>query len=444
MKNRYLSLDLLIKLGSEYHLNYSDLEYKFINYYNSISKTQKKDLSLLGDTKNFAYLLYLIFLISPFNLVIQLFFKFYYQYLAHTKVLLNVNNSGIHLWQDFKNLKDVNLLAIDSFTTKFFAKKLPFKYSIFILKNYLYLLYQNFKFKKFKENTYLFDLEVFRKFLNDYMFGCFLGSIKTTTILEGAAYTLNLPKYLGIKKINKIIKVVAFQFHAASTEPSMSLFQADKILSINKNTSLNIPQVFGNRAEESVGSRCLINFVYKSNRPIKYNPNKKSFLILLGNSMHPKGEFYGPSHYQIYHTFLNNLIRLSKEFNFWDFYFLEHRTVEFRYEFDYFKNTPIKYLNKNSNVYEETLKHLFVVTFGSTLVPELFPHHPNLYMYSPSSESPFRVTDKKFRFISSYETLVMKLHLAEKKFNEDLYDYNFLPIINPQYFENNVFNSALL
>ena len=85
-----------------------------------------------------------------------------------------------------------------------------------------------------------------------------------------------------------------------------------------------------------------------------------------------------------------------------------------------------------------------MVTFGSTLVPELFPYHPNLYMYSPSSESSFRVTDKKFRFISSYETLVMKLHLAEKKFNEDLYDCKFLPIIKPQYFEKNVFNSALL
>ena len=157
---------------------------------------------------------------------------------------------------------------------------------------------------------YFFDLETFRKFLNDYMYGCFLGSIKTNSILEGAAYTLNLAKYLGSKKINKNIKVVALQHHAASTEPSMSLFQADKILSINKNTSLNIPQVFGNRAEISIGSRCLINFVYKANRPIKYNPNKKA-LILLGNSMHPKGDYYGPSHDQIYHTFLNDLIRLS-------------------------------------------------------------------------------------------------------------------------------------
>ena len=76
MKNRYLSLDLLIKLGSEYQLKHSDLEKKLINYYKYISNLKRKDLSLLGDTKNFAYLLYLIFLISPFNLIFSYFLNF--------------------------------------------------------------------------------------------------------------------------------------------------------------------------------------------------------------------------------------------------------------------------------------------------------------------------------------------------------------------------------
>ena len=83
---------------------------------------------------------------------------------------------------------------------------MPLKYFKYFFLNYFYLFIEEFNFKI--KDKYRYDLESFRMFLNDYMYGFFLGGINTDIVIDGAAYTLNLSKYLGIKEVNKKAKVI--------------------------------------------------------------------------------------------------------------------------------------------------------------------------------------------------------------------------------------------
>ena len=287
-----------------------------------------------------------------------------------------------------------------------------------------------FKYIIYPKNRifYFYDLEIFQKLLNDYMIGNYISTFNFKSSLEAAAYTLTLAKYLGIKKVNKKIKVIALQVHSATNEPMMSLFQADRVLSINKKTSIYLPQVFSNREEVPVGSRLFD--IYRFNyRSVLFKPTEKNFLVLLGNTLHPNGNYYGPFHNKLYKDFLDDLIKISKNLKTWKFYFLHHKNFHSNYEINYLLNSPFIKLDHSLNAYSASLKHLFVVSFSSTVVTELYTYHPNIYLYSPNNKSPFRVSNDKFRMIFSYSRLMQSIANTEinasKKLTKHIYYENF-------------------
>ena len=359
MKEKYKSLALLFKFSEKYKINFSNLKDAFIQYYDFVSNTKKKNLSKSYIIKYLLYFIYIIYLISPIHYITIYLFLFYINTFHRVKVLLNMNNSAKHHWVFFRKYKNVYNIFIDSRITKIFGKIVPIRYLKFIVLNYLYLIFDYERYKRGSiEFNDLYDLDVFSKFLNDIMYGCFLGKIRTRSILEGSAYTLNLPKYIGIKLSNPNTKVIASQFHAASSDPSMSLFQADKILSIGPKTSIHLPQFIGKRQEEVVGSRSLIYRAKKFKNNLKFNPNGKELLVLLGNTHNPKGLYYGPSHNLRYKKFLDDFIKISDQMSDWKVYFLEHPNYELNFERSYCSKSSIQFLDKNLDVYLESLNKL--------------------------------------------------------------------------------------
>ena len=239
------------------------------------------------------------------------------------------------------------------------------------------------------------------------MIGSFLGGLTSQVSLDAGAYTLNFAKYVGIKEINKKIDVCALQVHAASREPMMIFFQADKIFSITERSSIFYPQIIGKREEKVVGSRLLEKYIDSSSESLKFKPQGNSILVLFGNTHHPNGLYYGPNHNKLYGKFLEDLIKLSEDFNYCKFCYLHHKNFKSNFEIDYLANSSFIKLDPFLNVYLTSLKYDFVISFGSTVVTELYNYHPNIYLYSPSSSSPYRVQDKTFRYINSY------MHLKE-------------------------------
>ena len=209
----------------------------------------------------------------------------------------------------------------------------------------------------------------------------------------------------------------------------MSLFQADRVLSINQKTSIYFPQVFSKRDEIPVGSRLFdrYRFNYWSEG---FKPTEKNFLVLLGNTLHPNGNYYGPFHNKLYKEFLDDLIKISKNLKMWKFYYLHHKNFHSNYEINYLSKSPFVKLDHNLNVYSASLKHLFVVSFSSTVVTELYTYHPNIYIYSPNNKSPFRVSNDKFRMIFSYSKLLQAIDETEinasKKLTKHIYSENFV------------------
>ena len=68
-------------------------------------------------------------------------------------------------------------------------------------------------------------------------------------------------------------------------------------------------------------------------------------------------------------------------------------------------DSSFKELDSKLNVYSTSLKYSIVVSYASTVVTELYSYHPNIYLYSPLGQSPYRVIDDNFRFISNFSNL---------------------------------------
>ena len=122
---------------------------------------------------------------------------------------------------------------------------------------------------------------------------------------------------------------------------------------------------------------------------------------------------------------MEDLKNLSRDFSFWEFYYLNHKNFKSNFEVDYLSDSSFIQLDPFSNVYSTSLNNYLVISFGSTVVTELYDFHPNIYMYSPLSSSPYRVKDEKFRFIKSYENL-KKLILSFPKNTDNFNNNRFL------------------
>ena len=85
------------------------------------------------------------------------------------------------------------------------------------------------------------------------------------------------------------------------------------------------------------------------------------------------------------------------------------------------------------------MKYAFVVSFGSTVVSELYEYHPNIFLYSPNKESPYRVKDDEFRYLSSYKQLKKRL----LKYEEDITNEEYKATKNKLY-SNNDFDKKIL
>ena len=417
MNNKFTSLRFLLLISDGYQINLEKLNSKFTLYFELIRNTtdiNKKSNFLI---KNIFYVFYLFYLISPIHFLFLFLFYFFINNLSNKKVILSLNSSLLNRWKRFINYKGVLTVVLDNKFNKIFLKRLPYKLCFFIICNFITILISYISNSKSRENI-IVDLITFKKFLNDFMIGVFISGHKINSSLDGAAYTLTYSKYIGIKFINKKINVNALQVHAASKEPMMIFFQADKVLSMNLKTSIALPQVTGERKEIIVGSRLLDNYINKDYRSLLYKPLDNTFLVLFGNTHHPKGLYYGSHHNTIYKKFLDDLIKLSEIFPDWQFYYLHHRNYKLNYENNYLMDSSFKELDSKLNVYSTSLKYSFVVSYASTVVTELYSYHPNIYLYSPLGQSPYRVIDDNFRFISNFSILRKKLENINKVINQ--------------------------
>lgn len=441
MKYKYISLRFLLLISDGYKINLETLNSRFLQYFELIKNTRKikKSKFLIN---NFIYIIYLLYLISPIHFIFLFLYNFYTNNLSNKKVILSLNSSITNRWERFIKCKRVFTIVLDNKLNKIFLKRLPYKLSLFIIYYYISSLISYIYNHKNRENIFV-DILTFNKFLNDFMIGAFISGHKIDSSIDAAAYTLTYSKYIGSKYINKDIKVTALQFHAASKEPMMILFQADKVLSLNFKTSIGLPQLTGERREIVVGSRLLENYVSEDYKSLIYKPVENTFLVLFGNTHHPKGLYYGPNHNALYKSFLDDLIKLSKLFPNWQFFYLHHRNYKFNYENNYLLDSRFKELDPKLNVYETSLKNSFVVSYASTVVTELYSYHPNIYLYSPSNESPYRVTDESFRFISNLNNLKIHLENIDKKINKKLPNeikHKFLENMN---FDERVYQACL-
>ena len=424
MSKNLKSLDLILKISHIYNINEAEIIKKYNIYYDFIKHSKKLKIRNYFFIEKILYILYLLYLISPIHLITLHLYYFYINKLNDKKIIFSVNKDLMDRWKKFSEYPLVHTIILDNLFGKIFCKRLSFKKIIYVITNYVKLLLIYLLNNK-KRAPISYDIELFQKFLNDYMIGNFIGGFNSNLSLDGVAYTLNLAKYVGIKEINEKIEVSALQVHAASNEPMMIFFQADKIFSINVQTSLYFPQIIGLRKEEVVGSRLLNRYINDFSGPLEFNPQGRSILVLFGNTHHPKGIYYGPNHNELYKKFLEDLKNLSIDFSFWEFYYLNHKNFKSNFEIDYLSDSSFIQLDPSSNVYSTSLNNYLVISFGSTVVTELYDFHPNIYMYSPSSSSPYRVKDEKFRFIKSYENL-KKLMLGFPKNTNNFVNNKFL------------------
>lgn len=404
MKNKLKSLNLLFKLSNNYSLKREKIEKNFNIYFDFICNSKNFKINSFHYINKLLFLFYLIYLISPVHFLLINAQYLYINKFKEKKIVLNINKSLVDRWRSFSNNESVHTIVVNSFWGKFLNKRLAYKYAFYIISNYVLLVLKNI-FDTKNRFLYFYDLELYQKFINDYTLGNFLGGFDIKTSLDASAYTLTFLKYIGIKETNQLIDVNAVQVHSASKEPMMILFQADKILSINKNTSLHYSQMFGKRKEVVVGSRLLEKYIKKFSEPLIYNPKKNSLLLLFGNTHNPNGLYYGKHHNSLYKRFLKDLKKLSIEFPSWQFNYLHHHNFTSDFETNYFSTSCFYSLDKFSNVYSNALNYSLVISFGSTVVTELYDYHPNIFMYSPTSKSPYRVIDNKFRFITNYKNL---------------------------------------
>jgi len=404
MSKNLKSLNLILKISNTFNINKNEIIQKYNVYYDFIKNSKELNLEISYFLKKTLYLIYLLYLISPIQLIFLNLHYFYINKLNKKKIILSVNKALMDRWKKFSKYKLVHTIILDNFFAKVFYRRLSYKNYIYIITNYINLLLIYLFNDKNKTNNF-YDIELFQKFLNDYMIGNFIGGFNCNLSLDAVAYTLNFAKYIGIKQINKRIEVSALQTHAASNEPMMIYFQADKIFSINTQTSLHYPQIKGERQEKVVGSRLLDRYINSNSGKLKFSPLGKSILVLFGNTHHPEGMYYGPNHDSLYKTFLEDLKKLSKDFSSWKFYYLNHQNFRSYFEVNYLSDSSFTQLDPFSNVYSTSLNNFLVLSFHSTVVTELYDFHPNIYMYSPSSSSPYRVKDEKFRFINSYKDL---------------------------------------
>ena len=105
MKEKYKSLALLFKFSEKYKINFSNLKDAFIQYYDFVSNTKKKNLSKSYIIKNLLYFIYIIYLISPIHYITIYLFLFYINTFHRVKVLLNMNNSAKHHWVFLGNIR---------------------------------------------------------------------------------------------------------------------------------------------------------------------------------------------------------------------------------------------------------------------------------------------------------------------------------------------------
>ena len=115
---------------------------------------------------------YLFYLISPIHLIIINLYHIYINKLNDKKVILNVNKALICRWERFSKFKFVHTVVLDNFFVKIFFKRLPFQNILYVIINYIKILVLYLLNKKYRTNDF-YDIELFQKFLNDYMIGSF-------------------------------------------------------------------------------------------------------------------------------------------------------------------------------------------------------------------------------------------------------------------------------
>tara|TARA_B100000700_G_C15045240_1_gene857583 strand:+ start:1877 stop:3202 length:1326 start_codon:yes stop_codon:yes gene_type:complete len=441
MKNNLRSLNLLSKLSAKYKYDNSNLNIKF-NQYLELLVNEKKKISFFQSLIKYTFFIFhLIYIISPLHNFILYCFYHLISKSKKIEVVLSINKSVNNRWSNFIQFDSVKHFYIDSLGVQIFANRLPYKYVSYVIYNYIFL-YLLFIFSPRRKN-HSYDLALFKNFLSQFMHGAFLGGFKSSTTLDGAAYTLNLPKYLGIKSFSNETQVAALQIHSASSEPMMSLFQADKVLSIISGSSQHLPQVFGKRIEKVVGSRLLVKSLHSLDN-ISFRPNQKSFLILLGNTLHPNGIYYGVNHNQSYSRYLKDLVELPRRFPTWEFYYLHHRNYSSDFEIKIFNNSSIIPIDPFSDVYLTSLKNYFVISYSSTVITELSNYHPNAYLYSPDMDSPFRVIGDEYKIISSFSDLIFILNNLNDISLDNISDNLSSQIINPKEFELRLLNASII
>ena len=317
-------------------------------------------------------LLFLSILPFKFSLV-----KLFYPKKKSNYVFLsNTSTSGRWLHPQLAN---ADLLLLDSFHTKILFHSLPLS----LLSRYLSALFSLVLDKSVTNTNQLYlRLLYLRKSLNDASLGHFLGLFNYRTYVDTSCYTLTIFRYLALKHALPHSRIIGIQNHCASVEPMMSMFAADTVFSLSRTSSHGYSKLYPNISENPIGSILLSSRSSYSRQ--SFATVSRTLLIILGNTLHPHGLYYGPNHRQDYQDYLLTLKSLSSLFSNWKFSYLHHKNFTSDYEDQIFQDSSIIRIDPNTCVYNKSLLSHMVVSYSSAVIPELAPYHPHCYIYSTS------------------------------------------------------------
>lgn len=358
---------------------------------------------------NMVYLhLSICFLIASTVSPLPYAFSFFRQKRDKAKYLFVANHNSKNMWIDVPINKRFYIL--DSPFNNLFVCTLPLMAAKPILRFYLQIIFNH---SRDQQQSVFVNLLFLRFFIKQVALGTYLGRLPQAKHIDVCAYTTNSIRYLALKRQDNSKTSTAIQIHASSTEPMMSLFEADTIYAFSPGSSKDYRTTFSDLSEVPVGSIHLSRRFSSESPTTLFTTKHKSILILLGNTLHPKGHYYGSDHNQIYRTYLQHLADCSSRFTDLRFFYLEHSNVKSNYEADILANTSVQRLDPSTDVYQAAFQSDMVISYSSAVIPELASYHPHAYIYRPFSLTPFYGSRHYGQNITSFEQLLQVISCVQ-------------------------------
>ena len=274
-----------------------------------------------------------------------------------------------------KNLKLKKNLKKIIFRKNFINYNLSFVDFIFLLK----MLNKNI-FYSFKTNINL--LYLFFKFINDYYFySSFFADYKFKFIISSRHYVTNNIKNFIAKKNKTHCSVI--QKNIDSENINGFFLKSDTLFTLGNKTKIINKRFCNFKKQVSVGSFFMEQNFYKNGNKNK-NVRKFDILCLGGNEQYPGSEHDNyHDHASNYIKHLDWLRKISKDFPDIKVGFVHHANNKNDFEKNFFSNSKVKYIEKETNSYDLCNKSKFLCSWASTMVIEFFSLKKKSYYLDP-------------------------------------------------------------